>query len=87
MQNLSNKYFVSSGSDSDDYEEAKDNILELSIDKLNLGPKKKLLVLNASGLLVYRAHRANNASVPQNRMPDLINGGHLGKNLCTINHL
>ncbi|ESR43559.1 hypothetical protein CICLE_v10013817mg [Citrus x clementina] len=74
---LSNKNCESSGWDSDDYEEAKDNILDLSIDKLNLGPKKKLLVLSPSRLLVHRAHRANKATIPQNRMPDAINGGHL----------
>lgn len=82
---LSNKNCESSGWDSDDYEEAKDNILELSIDKLNLGPKKKLLVLSPSRLLVHKAHRANKATIPQNRMPDAINGGHLGKNLLIYN--
>ncbi|KAH0640942.1 hypothetical protein KY285_037528 [Solanum tuberosum] len=47
--------------------------LYLPLDKLNLGPKKKLLVLNLGGLLVHRVHRQNRFSV-QTYKPDLVCG-------------
>ncbi|KAJ8537701.1 hypothetical protein K7X08_014241 [Anisodus acutangulus] len=59
-----------------DYEDEKNTAekeLDLTLEKLNLGPKKKLLVLNLGGLLVHRVHRRNRFNV-QSYEPDLICG-------------
>ncbi|KAJ0088749.1 hypothetical protein Patl1_32357 [Pistacia atlantica] len=61
----------------DDFEDAEDDV-GLSLEKLNLGPKKKLLVISPSGVLIHRAHLANNSSIPNARTPDAHYGGHLG---------
>ncbi|KAJ0027186.1 hypothetical protein Pint_35857 [Pistacia integerrima] len=60
----------------DDFEDAEDDV-GLSLEKLNLGPKKKLLVNSPSGVLIHRAHLANNSSIPNARTPDAHYGGHL----------
>ncbi|KAK4348419.1 hypothetical protein RND71_031174 [Anisodus tanguticus] len=59
-----------------DYEDEKNTAekeLDLTLEKLNLGPKKKLLVLNLGGLLVHRVHRRDMFNV-QSYEPDLICG-------------
>ncbi|XP_076944270.1 uncharacterized protein LOC143614835 [Bidens hawaiensis] len=49
--------------------------LGISMDKLNLGPKKKLLVLPITGFLVHRAHRSRPNSNPKvDRLPDFHSG-------------
>lgn len=59
------KSVVSDSDSSDNENETKDTgkNLDLSLEKLNLGPKKKLLVLNLGGLLVDRVHRPNESAV------------------------
>ncbi|KAM3341307.1 hypothetical protein P3S68_028942 [Capsicum galapagoense] len=47
--------------------------LYLPLEKLYLGPKKKLLVINLGGLLCHRVHRQHWLSV-QSYKPDLICG-------------
>ncbi|KAK4396458.1 hypothetical protein Sango_1482400 [Sesamum angolense] len=47
--------------------------LDLPLDKLNLGPKKKLLVLCLGGLLVHRVHVRDKASIRGLR-PDVLHG-------------
>lgn len=57
---------------------------DLSLEKLNLGPKKKLLVLCLGGLLVDRVHKRHSASV-KGRRPDLVSGkfqGTLNSRFC-----
>ncbi|KAI7738268.1 hypothetical protein M8C21_014434, partial [Ambrosia artemisiifolia] len=48
--------------------------LGVSMGKLNLGPKKKLLVLPLGGFLVHRAHRRRPNTIPKNRSPDFSSG-------------
>ncbi|PHT37843.1 hypothetical protein CQW23_21416 [Capsicum baccatum] len=55
----------------------KTEYLDLPLEKLNLGPKKKLLVLNLGGLLVDRVHRRNESAV-RRFTPDLAHGNFLG---------
>ncbi|KAM7531643.1 hypothetical protein LguiB_035053 [Lonicera macranthoides] len=47
--------------------------LGLTLEKLNLGPRKKLLVLSLGGLLVHRIHARERISVPGNVRPDIVN--------------
>ncbi|KAF8396467.1 hypothetical protein HHK36_018090 [Tetracentron sinense] len=42
----------------------------ISLEKLNIGPRKKLLVLDLGGLLLHRAHFRNKASIPKFRKCD-----------------
>ncbi|KAL0347113.1 UNVERIFIED_CONTAM: hypothetical protein Scaly_1727300 [Sesamum calycinum] len=65
------KNVISDESSDDEKQPATD--LDLPLDKLNLGPKKKLLVLCLGGLLVHRVHVRDKASVRGLR-PDVIHG-------------
>ncbi|CAL0309919.1 unnamed protein product [Lupinus luteus] len=57
----------------DEYIDAEDKTsLGLSLEKLNLGPRKKLLVLNLNGLLANRIHRRDVKEMPKSRRPDAI---------------
>ncbi|XP_015161519.1 uncharacterized protein [Solanum tuberosum] len=70
---------VDSDKDNSDHEDEKvTKILELDLplEKLNLGPKKKILVLNLGGLLVDRVHRRNESAV-RRYTPDLAHGNFL----------
>lgn len=70
-----------SDNSSEDDNKEEDQTLELMIEKLNLGPKKnKLIVLSLNGLLIHRAHKSDNSSIPANRCPDGVynNGNKLG---------
>ncbi|KAF8396469.1 hypothetical protein HHK36_018092 [Tetracentron sinense] len=58
----------------DDYEVDKGDDCGVSLEKLNIGPRKKLLVLNMGGLLLHRVHRSNKASIKKSRKCDLISG-------------
>ncbi|KAL3532037.1 hypothetical protein ACH5RR_005558 [Cinchona calisaya] len=66
----------SSDDESDTAEAAADYLGGLSLEKLNLGPKKKLLVLCLGGLLVDRVHKRNSASI-KGRRPDFVFGNFL----------
>lgn len=64
-------------SDDDDYdddqkEESRTDLgLGFSLEKLNLGPRKKLLVLGLGGVLVHRLHRRDQkTNVQYYRRPD-----------------
>lgn len=50
-----------------------------SIEKLNLVPKKKLLVLPLSGIIVHRAHLSRPDTFLKNRSPDFSYGNFLGE--------
>uniref|UniRef100_A0A251VT55 Mitochondrial import inner membrane translocase subunit TIM50 n=1 Tax=Helianthus annuus TaxID=4232 RepID=A0A251VT55_HELAN len=62
--------------DKEDNDNEKETGIELniSLEKLNLGPKKKLLVLPIGGFLVHRAHRRRPKIIPRNRKPDFCSG-------------
>ncbi|XP_076884585.1 uncharacterized protein LOC143533809 [Bidens hawaiensis] len=55
-------------------EKEKEVDLGMSMDKLNLGPKKKLLLLPIGGFLVHRAHRRRPKTIPRKRQPDFSSG-------------
>jgi len=44
--------------------------LGLSLEKLNLGPKKKLLIMNLNGFLLHRAHVRDKKAIPKSRTVD-----------------
>lgn len=48
--------------------------LGISLDKLTLGPKKKLLVIPLAGIIVHRGHIRSPATIPKNRRPDFSYG-------------
>ena len=52
--------------------------LGISLSKLTLRPKKKLLVLPLTGIVVHRAHLRSPAGIPKNRRPDFCYGNFLG---------
>lgn len=54
----------------------------LSLEKLNLQPRKKLLVLSLNGLLLYRVYRKNKDKFPTTRNPDGRFASQLGSTLC-----
>ncbi|KAK7406806.1 hypothetical protein VNO78_08439 [Psophocarpus tetragonolobus] len=66
-------------SDSEDDYDCKDSRtdLELPLEKLNLGPRKKLLVMNLNGLLLHRVHRSAKNEIPKSRPADGHYGGYL----------
>ncbi|KAL3839752.1 hypothetical protein ACJIZ3_024343 [Penstemon smallii] len=66
------KNVISDNEGSDD-EKDSGNDLDLPLDKLNLGPKKKLIVLCLGGLLVNRVHLRDKATVRGLR-PDIVYG-------------
>lgn len=53
--------------------------LGISLDKLSLGPKKKLLVLPLGGFLVHRAHRRRPNTIPKKRRADFSSGNFMRK--------
>ncbi|KAA8518631.1 hypothetical protein F0562_016105 [Nyssa sinensis] len=65
---------VVSDNSSDDEEEDTGIDLGLSLEKLNLGPRKKLLVLGLGGLLVHRVHRYKSTGNQNTRSPDAVCG-------------
>ncbi|PIN06800.1 Phosphoprotein phosphatase [Handroanthus impetiginosus] len=67
------KLVLSDESSEDDEKVSKDDDLGLSLDKLNLGPQKKLLILCLGGLLVHRVHVRDKATVKGLR-PDVVYG-------------
>ncbi|XP_028093544.1 uncharacterized protein LOC114293625 [Camellia sinensis] len=69
--------------DNDDNKDKGNDNLDLSLEKLNLCPRKKLLVLGLNGLLVHRVHSRYGVrtNVQIDRHPDGIAGNFLGENL------
>lgn len=63
--------------ESDDENEGSD-FSEIAIEKLNMGPKKKLLVLGLGGLLCHRVCRKNWFDVPKHCSPDASFGSIFG---------
>lgn len=59
---------------SSDGEEDKGDSSGLSLEKVSLGPRKKLLVLDLAGVLCDRIFRGNEAKIPKNRVPDATGG-------------
>ncbi|XP_047169592.1 uncharacterized protein LOC124838116 [Vigna umbellata] len=59
--------------------EKQDSVTELKLpfEKLNLGPRKKLLVMNLNGLLMHRVHRRDLCKVSMSRSPDGVYGSFL----------
>ncbi|KAL6133538.1 hypothetical protein ACLB2K_065773 [Fragaria x ananassa] len=49
----------------------------LSLQKLNLGPRKNLLVFSLNGCLIHRVYRHDKANIPSDRSPDGTYGKHL----------
>ncbi|EXC33910.1 hypothetical protein L484_012800 [Morus notabilis] len=68
------KLVCSSSSSNDDEEHdhqgSEDYIYGLSLERLNLGPRKKLVVLCLGGLLCHRVHRYDESAIPRFRSPD-----------------
>ncbi|CAL9026584.1 unnamed protein product [Prunus brigantina] len=46
----------------------------LPLEKLNLGPRKKLLILGVGGLLCHRVYRCEKSGIPKFRCPDAAYG-------------
>lgn len=62
-----------------DLKETRTSDLGISMDKLNIGPKKKLLVLPIGGILCHKVHRYGPYTVPRNRRPDFSSGQFMSK--------
>ena len=54
----------------------------LALEKLTLGPRKKLLVLSLGGLLCHRVFRHDKSKIPRYRDPDTSYGSFLGEYHC-----
>lgn len=59
-----------SEADHDDHDDHKSPELDLSLEKLNLGPKKKLLIMNLNGFLLHRARVTDKKAIPKSRTAD-----------------
>jgi hypothetical protein len=71
-------YYDSSDDEWYQYSSDDEKECELSVEKLNLGPRKKLLVLNLGGLLCHRIRRRERPSDHRFRKPDGGYGGFYG---------
>ncbi|XP_028093562.1 uncharacterized protein LOC114293645 isoform X1 [Camellia sinensis] len=71
--------YENSSDDDDNEDTGNDHHLGLSLEKLNLGPRKKLLVLGLGGLLVHRVYSRYGVrtNVQTRRRPDGIAGNFL----------
>ena len=68
-----------SDSDSDENINTLDHdYLDLPLEKLCLGPRKKLLVLGLGGLLCHRVYRYGTSNIPRSRYPDASYGSFHG---------
>ena len=72
-------------SDSKDEYDTQDSVsdFDLPLDKLNIGPRKKLLVMN-NGILYIRVHCRNTQQIPRFREPDLTYGPFSGMHITLI---
>ncbi|XP_062005745.1 uncharacterized protein LOC133722905 [Rosa rugosa] len=80
---------VCSYDDHSDAEESKNTLddLTLPLEKLNLGPEKKmkkLLVIGLGGLLCHRVYRTEKIYIPNYRHPDAAYGNYKVKNLSFV---
>ncbi|XP_038721046.1 uncharacterized protein LOC120013338 [Tripterygium wilfordii] len=66
-----------SDSEGDDHNHGKEEELDLPLEKLNLGPKKKLIVLSLGGVLCERVCRREKRKIPRNRRADASYGSML----------
>ncbi|KAI3683848.1 hypothetical protein L1987_84363 [Smallanthus sonchifolius] len=83
---IKNVVVASDDSVSEEEDEKETGIdLGLSMDKLKLGPKKKLLVLPIGGFLVHRAHRRRPKTIPKRRQPDFSLGNFMSSLESRIN--
>ncbi|KAF5737493.1 hypothetical protein HS088_TW13G00374 [Tripterygium wilfordii] len=64
-------------SEGDDHNHGEEEELELPLEKLSLGPKKKLIVLSLGGVLCERVCRRDTSKIPRNRSPDASYGSML----------
>ncbi|KAH7512096.1 uncharacterized protein LOC107432129 [Ziziphus jujuba] len=71
------KMALSNTEDFGNDEEDSGNEFGHSLEKLNLGSKKKLLVLDLNGVLVARRYILDKAKIPKSRTPDRTYGSHL----------
>ncbi|KAL6145716.1 hypothetical protein ACLB2K_056401 [Fragaria x ananassa] len=78
MSPLSREKLILCGDDGDGEGDDEKFNQDTGIDKLTLEPRrKKLLVFDLNGLLVYRVYRSNKPDVPSDRTPDGKFGNHL----------
>lgn len=75
--NLKLKNVISYDDEEEKNHESGKSELYLPLEKLNLGPKKKLLVLNLGGLFVHRVHKRDRFIV-QNYKPDFVSVNFMG---------
>ncbi|GMN39336.1 hypothetical protein TIFTF001_008575 [Ficus carica] len=61
----------------ENYDDKEKDDIGLSLEKLNLGPRKKLIVLGLGGLLCQRIYRNNTSEIPRSRRPDAAYGNNL----------
>ncbi|KVH99917.1 HAD-like domain-containing protein [Cynara cardunculus var. scolymus] len=71
---LKNISVVSDHDTSSGDDDKKETRVDISFDKLNLGRKKKLLVIPLAGILVHRAYRFKPTTIPTHRSPDFSYG-------------
>ncbi|CAK8544001.1 unnamed protein product [Lathyrus sativus] len=64
------RYASDSEDDHDDEKGTEEPELDLSLEKLNLGPKKKLLIMNLNGFLLHRVHVRDKKGIPKSRTAD-----------------
>ncbi|RDY05062.1 hypothetical protein CR513_11138, partial [Mucuna pruriens] len=71
MAGKNKKCIKFSDSEDDEYEaEDSGTVLDLPLEKLNIGPRKKLLVMNCNGLLLHRVHLSVKNEIPKFRPAD-----------------
>ena len=74
----------SSSDDEEDQDSSSREYGLLSLEKLSLGPNKKLLVLGLGGLLCHRIYRYATSTIPQFRRPDASYGSILGNSFVPL---
>lgn len=84
IRKLKNKSVCSDNSDGK--QDAGDDCRQ-SLEKLNLRPRKKLLVLDVGGLLCHRVHRRDKSRIQPSRNPDAPDGNFFGRNSISYLYL
>ncbi|XP_009353020.2 probable C-terminal domain small phosphatase [Pyrus x bretschneideri] len=72
-----NKHQYDSDDDNDDGNEDTGSDCGLSLEKLNIGSRKKLVIFSLNGLIVHRVYIHNKTEIPSNRTPDGTYGSYL----------
>ncbi|KAG6690235.1 hypothetical protein I3842_10G004700 [Carya illinoinensis] len=75
ITNLKNKCVAYDYSEDENVDAEED--FGLSLEKLNLGPRKKVIVLGLGGLLCHRVCRREESNIPRFRIPDASYGSFL----------